>query len=206
MNEEFIENSIINALDNKSNCSKSILQLPGMCGTLTKHLYNNLCSLPNSNFLEIGCWQGASTISALYKNNINATIIDNWSEFGGSKYVFIKNLTKNLDKLNNINNIQLISENCFHFKTPLKYPPYNIFIYDGSHEDKSHQLAITHFWNFLDSKCIIIIDDWNWESVKKNTLLGLQQVNAKILYKKELLNPLGPKGFWNGCCIFLIEK
>jgi hypothetical protein len=30
--------------------------------------------------------------------------------------------------------------------------------------------------------------------------------NAKILYKKELLNPLGPKGFWNGCCIFLIEK
>jgi hypothetical protein len=203
MDQEFIETCITNAFNNKSKCSKSILQLQGMCGILTKHLYNNLCSLPNCNLLEIGCWQGASSLSALYKNNINATIIDNWSEFGGSKYVFIKNLTKNLHTLNNI---QLISENCFHLTTPFKYSPYNIFIYDGSHEDQSHELAITHFWNFLDTKCIIIIDDWNWESVRNNTLLGLQKTNAKILYKRELLHPLGLKGVWNGCCIFLIEK
>jgi hypothetical protein len=203
MNEEFIDKCIINALENKSKCSKSILKLQGMCGTLTKHLYNNLCALENSCCLEIGCWQGASTLSILYKNNINATIIDNWSEFGGSKYVFIKNISHNL---NTLDNIQLISENCFHLKTPLKYPPYNIFIYDGSHEDQSHESAITNFWKFLDKKTIIIIDDWSWESVRQNTLLGLKKVNAKILYKRELLNPLGPKGFWNGCCIFLIEK
>jgi hypothetical protein len=205
MNKTFIENCIMNALEHKSKCSNSVLKINGMCGIMTRHLYNNLCSLPNSNYLEIGCYQGASTISSLYKNILNATIIDNWSEFSGSKYTFTKNLSKYIEK-DRLNNIQIISENCFNLTKQLLYAPYNIFIYDGSHDESSHQLAIINFWPYLDKKSLIIIDDWNWESVQKNTLIALEKMNANIIYKKEILFPLGEGGFWNGCCLFLIEK
>jgi hypothetical protein len=206
MNREFIDDCISNALNSKSNITHNILNLHGMCGNLTRHLYNNLCKYPNVNYLEIGCWKGASTISSLYKNeHVNATIIDNWSDFSNARFDFSKNISKHLT-LSQVNNLQLINKNCFHLQSKLNYSPYNIFIYDASHDPTSQKLAITRFWEYLDKSCIIIIDDWCWDSVQKGTMLGLQEVNANIIYHTEIIEPLGENGFWNGCGIFLIEK
>ena len=44
--------------------------------------------MENVRYLEIGTWYGSSSISAIYKNNINATFIDNWSQFGGDSNIF----------------------------------------------------------------------------------------------------------------------
>jgi hypothetical protein len=209
-----IDNSIEDAFLRKSKCTTGILNIEGMCGTITRHLYNNLCSINiksfvKNNYLEIGCCKGASTVSSLYKNNLNATVIDNWSEFGGSKFVFIKNVSKYIDKTN-YENIQIISQDCFHLKTDtmLKYSPYNFFLYDGSHSEQDHFKSIVNFWNHLDNICIIIIDDWNWLSVRNGTYKGLNYVGANVVYKRELYEPNdeNKSGLWNGCCIFLIQK
>jgi hypothetical protein len=206
MNSDFIDNCILNAYNLKSNLSNynSILNIQGMCGKMTRHLYNNINSFRETNYLEIGCWKGASTIASLYKNDhVKATIIDNWTEFSNVRFDFSKNISK---YINSNLNFQLLNENCFKLQSKLEYSPYNVFIYDGPHDFTSHKLAIIRFWEYLDKSCIIIIDDWCWDDVKRGTIQGLQEVGANVVYHKEIVEPLGPDGFWNGCGIFLIQK
>lgn len=228
---QLIDNLISDALLRKSKCNQNILNIDGMCGITTRHLYNNICSIfnkppksdkdrspysyleignsPNKktdySYLEIGCWKGASTIASLYKNDLNATVIDNWSEFGGCKFDFVKNISKYLD-----NQIQIINQDCFSLKkdTVFDYSPYTFFLYDGPHQENDHLQSIVDFWKYLDNTCIIIIDDWNWIDVRNGTYRGLDSVNAKILHKWELFEPTTENrhGLWNGCCIFLIQK
>lgn len=227
-----IDNCITNAFLRKSNCNQNILNIDGMCGIITRHLYNNICSIYNKNsksskeigdlqnntstststysYLEIGCWKGASTIASLYENDLNATVIDNWSEFGGCKFDFVKNISKYLHENKQQNSIQIINQDCFHLKqdTIFYYSPYTIFLYDGPHQETDHFKSIVNFWKYLDDTCIIIIDDWNWIDVRNGTYRGLNSVKANILYKWELFEPTNENknGLWNGCCIFLIRK
>mgnify|MGYP000400638020 FL=1 len=104
--------------------------------------------------------------------------------------------------------LQIINENCFRLKTSLQYKSYNIFIYDGSHNIEDHKKAIITFWEYLSDTCIIVIDDWKWDDVKKGTMQGLDAVNANVIKKWELYDQVDENkdGVWNGCCIFLIKK
>lgn len=204
MDSDFVNVCIKRAYLKESKCTPQVLAIPGMCGEITRHLYNNLCSLENSNLLEIGCWRGASTIAALYNNKANASIIDNWSEFGGPRFEFTKNIAKYIPNCH----LQLLNEDCFYLKSTLEFQPYDIFIYDGPHNIKDHENAIVTFWKYLSDICIIVIDDWNWQDVKSGTFTGLQRVNANVVNKWELVESIheNKHGTWNGCCIFLINK
>lgn len=201
----FIDTCIERAYLKQSHCTLQILSIPGMCGETTRHLYNNICSLKDYNLLEIGCWKGASTIAAAYNNNsLKATIIDDWSEFGGPRFEFTKNISKYIPN----HPLQIINEDCFRLKSTLQFSLYNIFIYDGPHNINDHENAITSFWKYLSNICIIVVDDWKWNDVKQGTLNGLKKVNAHIVRQWELKEPIkeNKRGVWNGCCIFLINK
>jgi hypothetical protein len=88
------KSSVDNANDNISKLTPEILSMDGMSGNKTRHLYNNICSLNNANYLEIGTWKGSSFISAFYNNEINPIVIDNWAEFNGPKDEFISNVNR----------------------------------------------------------------------------------------------------------------
>ena len=206
----FVDQCVHNAKENNSKCFKDLLEMQGMTGTMTRHLYNNLCSFKKdngdkTNYLEIGCYKGSSTVCALYgnKHNLYVTAIDNWSEFGGPKDVFVHNITHMFGENNDI---QVLNEDSFDLKTPLKYGPYDIYLYDGDHSIESHEKAITQYWDHLADKSIVLIDDWCWDQVREGTYLGLGKVNYKNIYKVELTEPTGADGFWNGCGVFVIEK
>jgi hypothetical protein len=200
MTPEFIDECVNNAINCKSKCSQEILDIEGMSGKMTRHLYNNICSLDNINYLEIGCHRGSSTMSALYLNkNVKATIIDNWSEFGGPKEEFMKNI----DKFIPDNIINVLNQDSFQVNLTDKF---DVYLYDGHHSVDSHRKAITYFWNNLKERCIVMVDDYNWDMVKEGTLKGFEEMNANILYKKVISAPQDGNGFWNGCGIFLIQK
>lgn len=207
MNQEFIDTCVEKAERHESKCTPNILSLDGMSGNMTRHMYNNILSLqkPDNtpvNYLEIGCWKGSSTLSALHGNDIQATVIDNWSEFAGPKAEFHKNIAPYLK------NVQIIEQDAFHpdIIAQLNHAPYDIYLYDGGHRVEDHEKAITHLWSALAHTCIIMVDDWNWAKVQEGTYKGLELVNANVVYKLEVTNPGGRHGFWNGCGIFLIEK
>lgn len=203
MNKEFIDNCILLARNCKSKCTPEILALHGMSGDMTRHLYNNICGISDKiNYLEIGCFKGSSTLAALYGNECSATVIDNWSEFGGPQQEFFKNI----QSIHPIKNIQILNEDSFNLTSELQNTPYDIYLYDGHHSVESHTKAITYYWKYLADTSIIMVDDWDWEMVKKGTLAGISQMGGKILYQVDISEPKGPAGFWNGCGIFLIQK
>lgn len=189
-----------------------VRNLYGMTGFKTRHFYNNLCSIEDARYLEIGTWMGSSLISALYENrHCKATVIDNWSEFGG-----------NMDELNsNIKRFiphpiccNIINSDCFALNEPLD-DKFNIYLYDGAHDEISQRKAITEYYKYLDDIAIIIVDDWNHEPTRIGTFKGLDDVDANIHFQHEIRltqdNTHTPMDiakidFWNGIGIFVIEK
>ena len=80
-----IKKSLVNTNNYSSKITKEILHMDGKSGKKTRHFYNNICSMNDSRYLEIGTWKGSSICSAMCNNNMTCVAIDNWSEFGGPK-------------------------------------------------------------------------------------------------------------------------
>ena len=191
----------------KSNLNKEILEMEGMSGYKTRHFYNNLCSFSDTRYLEIGSWKGSSLCSAMYKNTISCTAIDNWSLWEGPKNEFLKNY----ETYKGNNNAKFIENDCWNVDIN-KLDKVNIYMYDGHHSESSHYKALNYFLPILDTEFIYLVDDWNWESVREGTDNSIKDNNLNIIYKKEIFTEKDPgrKGalteWHNGICIFVLKK
>jgi len=208
---DHVQNSIQNAYRDVSRLSNDVLTMEGMSGKKTRHLYNNICNLPDSTYLEVGTWKGSSFISAMYKNeSVFGFCIDNWCEFGGPKDDFYKNINTHLTN----KHIKIIDKDCWKVTSTDVNKPIDIFMYDGAHTYEDQRKAITYYYQFFSKFVIIMIDDWtcDWVGVKQGTLDGINQMNMKIHYSCEipLVNTTshhqGGDTFWNGCGVFICEK
>jgi hypothetical protein len=196
-----VENSIAKGLS--SRIDRSLPNIVGMTSSKIKHLLNNLCSLDNCRYLEIGVWKGATFTSALYKNTniISAVAIDNWSEWGGPKNEFEQNCAciKNIP-------FTLYEEDCFKIDiTKLFTAPVDIYFYDGNHTEESQEKAFTYFDPILASSFIAIIDDWRHVTVPVGTRRAFEKLNYTILYEQALLGH-GPDEWHNGFYVAVIRR
>lgn len=200
--------SIENAEKGYSKLTSKIVSLEGMSSPKIRHFLNNICSMPNTNYLEIGVWKGSTFISSLYKNSgsINQAIaIDNWSEFSGPKSEFYQNCLYFLDpKSFNFYSVDSFNNNVLkNLKAPI-----NIYFYDGNHDLYAHELAFTYYDEFLDDVFIAIVDDWNWDQVKRGTKNAFQFLKYEILYESERFSTgNGDRiNWWNGFYIAVVRK
>jgi hypothetical protein len=212
---EHVEASLVKTNNYESKVDNYILQLDGMSGKKTRHFYNNICSLPNARYLEIGVWKGSTTCAAMCGNQITCVAIDNWSEFDGPKNEFINNFNKYIGA----NNARFIESDCWSIDAT-SLGTFNIYMYDGNHAETSHFMALNHYLPALDNEFIYIIDDWNWKNVRDGTLNSISKNNLNILYQKEIFTThdnshpshwgpggAGKLGDWhNGICIFVLQK
>ena len=88
------------------------------------------------------------------------------------------------------------------------YTPINVFFYDGSHDEKSQELAFTYFNSVFDDLFIAIIDDWNWDYVRKGTNNAFNKLNYEILFEKSFFTPYNgdTSSWWNGLYIAVVKK
>jgi precorrin-6B methylase 2 len=200
MNKEHIDWSIARAELGESKLPPDALNIVGWSSPKIKHFLNNICSLPDTNYLEIGCWQGSTFISALYGNNVNAVGIDNCSIFDGHG-LFEINCKRFLN-----GGYTFINKDCFAVDLST-LPKFDVYFYDGGHTEEAQEKALTYFDPVLKDKCIIIIDDWNWPDVQNGTSKALQKLGYKIEHRVEFTNG-GNDGshWWNGLLILLINK
>lgn len=202
-----LENSFSLAENRVSKINDEIINMEGMSGEKTRHLYNNLLNIEDARYLEIGTWKGSSVCSAMYGNSANVLCIDNWSEFGGPKDIFLSNYEKY--KGANISNY--IEEDCFKINLN-QLNKYNIYMYDGEHSYDSHFKALTYYYDVLDDIFIYIVDDWNWEPVRNATNNSIEQLNLTILWEKQIklnndnLTTHEKSTWWNGVAVFLLKK
>jgi hypothetical protein len=208
-----IEAAYETALKEESKISKEILELDGMTGKMTRHFYNAVCSAPETRYLEIGTWKGSSICSAIYKNTGKFTCIDNFSEFSSTTTRF--DLMKNLDRFRGDNNIIFVEEDSFDVNVA-ELPKFNIYLYDGDHSRKAHEMALTYYISCLDDTFIFIIDDWNWPDVRGGTIDAIKKLGLNIIHYKEIRTsyddtqppPDNPERIkWhNGMGIFVLQK
>lgn len=198
-----------NAELSQSALPKEVLELQGMSGQMTRHFYNNLCSLPHARYLEVGSWQGSTLISAMYGNDQAAAVaIDNWSEFGGPRKQFDANVATHLPN----SWVKVVESDCF--KANLGDRKFNIYLYDGGHEYHEQRQAITYFYKYLEMPCILIVDDWNWVKVRQGTFDGLKEMNANIVYEDHVQHTqddshspmdVAVAQYWNGMGLFVLD-
>jgi len=204
-----VENAINKAYNNISKINNDILSIDGMSGDKTRHLYNNICNLENSHYLEIGTWKGSSFISAIYNNNINGTVIDNWSQFDGPKEEFNNNINKYLQN----KNIKIIDKDCWTVTNDDIILLIDIYLYDGGHSLQDQIKAITYYTKYCSKYFILLVDDWvSNNETKSGTFEGIEESNLKIHYFNEIglvntdMYHTGGNTFWNGCGIFVCER
>ncbi|KAF3363128.1 Uncharacterized protein PHSC3_000313 [Chlamydiales bacterium STE3] len=202
--------SIDNADKGISKLSQEVLEIDGMSSAKGRHLLNNLCTFPESRYLEIGSWKGSTWISALYANQntvSEAVAIDNWmwTFSGGSELEFVKNCETFIHGLN----YRYHSHDAFTLsKYKLFNQPANIYFYDCDHSVLSHELALTYYDEVLDDLFILVIDDWNWEDVREGTLKAFSKLHYNVLFS--IVLPAEFKGdkknWWNGLYVAVIRK
>jgi beta-1,4-mannosyl-glycoprotein beta-1,4-N-acetylglucosaminyltransferase len=204
---ENITNSLIKTNQYQSNITQHILSMDGMSGKKTRHFYNNICSMKNARYLEIGTWKGSSICSAMCNNNMKCVCIDNWSEFNGPKDEFIHNF--NMYKGNNT--ARFIESDCWHVNVN-DIGTFNIYMYDGNHTETSHYNALHYFLPCLEDEFIYLVDDWNHSPVREGTMMSIINNNLKIKYKKEIFTEYNPgiqrsyNDWHNGISIFVLQK
>ena len=176
-----VQKSMEAAKDEKSKVTPDILCMEGMSGILTRHFYNNIMSMDDARYLEIGTWKGSSVCSAMCNNKATVVCIDNWSEFGGPKQEFLENF----EKFKGENNARFIESDCFAVDITT-LPKFNVYMFDGNHEEESHYKALVHFYDCMDDEFIFIVDDWNWKKVRDGTRESFRKLNLEILYETEI--------------------
>jgi SAM-dependent methyltransferase len=209
---QHITSAIAAAECHRSKLDEEALSVEGYCGALTRHFYNNLCNFEGCGFLEIGSWNGASTVAAMAGNEIELTCIDNFTLFRGNQAIF----RANVERFMGDNKLTLLAEDCFEVDTS-SMGPFDVYLYDGGHTYQSHYRAIERYISTLAPLAVLIVDDWNWERVRNGTQDALRDLGVPVLYRKEILLPdvndpetdsHDPEkdGWWNGICIMLVGQ
>jgi hypothetical protein len=200
----------------KTKLSEEVLKLDGMSGIKTRIFYNELCSLefPNrpTQYLEVGTWKGSTLCSAMqFNTNCHATVVENWALFGGPKEEF----EHNVSNFNFSDRLTVFEEDVFSFDISKIKNKIDIYLYDGDHEEISHYKGIVKMWPVLADQCIIIVDDWNWNKVRKGTFDALNDLGANIIEKFEVTYTtedthtdmnMASIEFWNGIGVFVVSK
>jgi hypothetical protein len=209
---EHVQKSIESADKSESKLSSDILELPGMSGIKTRHLYNNLANLDSANYLEVGTFMGSTFISSIYRNPVKSIAIDNWSEFGYNKEIFLQNVNRYCEGADYC----YIEKDCFqisHDDIKCKFDTIDIYMYDGCHSYECQKQAITHFSPFLSRHSIVIVDDWRdqeWNQVIIGTYDGFKECPNLVIHKqferKSKHEVDGKYEYWNGFGIFIVEN
>ncbi|MGD0664703.1 MAG: hypothetical protein ABSA17_03105 [Rhabdochlamydiaceae bacterium] len=204
-----VQNSIEQAQKGVSKLSDAVLKIQGFSSPMVRHFLNNVCSMKNTTYLEIGCFKGSTFVSAGYGNKdslLEMVGIDNWSGFGGPREAFYKNASLMEPGLS----WNFFESDCFALDiTEIISHPINVYFYDGSHSSEHQKAAFTYYNPIFDDVFIAIVDDWNWSQVRSGTLDAFQELNYEILYKQEFFtnkNGGDKDDWWNGLLIAVIKK
>lgn len=216
-----IEKSIANAANLQSKITNELLQIEGMTGKMTKHFYNNLLELDEAKFLEIGCYKGSSTCSALYKNKAEIVCIDNWHDFflnelhnGISSTPPINDFLNNIAMYKGENKLVFYNEDCFTIDVN-KLGKFNIYMYDGDHTYESQYNALKYYIDNMNDVFIYVVDDWNDEPVRRGTFDAIRDLKLENMWNYEirLTNnnkhtppDIADATWWNGMYICILRK
>lgn len=185
----------------------------GLTSPNVRRMLNELVArLPTGEaYLEVGCWQGATLVSALLDNrHAPAYACDDWSETlcgvapGEVKAAFERNLEKYKDRLPKVR----FFDGDFQKMLPkgLEHPV-GVFLYDGKHGAEITRTALKLAASFLAKRCVVIMDDFDAEIVQAGAWAGFADLRPKRMRFMELRRHDDDKArtFHNGIGVAYLE-
>lgn len=188
-----------------------VYEIVGMSGRSFRSLLNRLVSsIDSARYLEIGSWKGSTVATALFGNECHALCIDNWSQFGGPKNEFLHTL----EEFKIASRVEIIEKD-FRSVSYSDIGRFDIFLFDGPHEEIDHYDGIIIPQPALKQEYLLIVDDWNWAQVRLGTFRALSASSSTVKFAVEIrttednTHPMrfGEQSEWhNGCFLAVIEK
>lgn len=152
-------------------------------------------------FVNVGVWHGFTLLSGMVNNARKRCIgIDNFSEFGNPKQAFLARFNS--------------YKQSHHFFYEMDYLDYfsrvhtgkiGFYIYDGCHDYKNQIRGLKVAEPFFSENAIILIDDINYDEVKKATMdfIAASSHEYRILLEATTYCNHHPT-FWNGVMVLQI--
>lgn len=180
---EHIQSALSRALALDSDLPDWVLDVQGMSGRLYRRFVNNLIrATPNARYLEIGSWAGSTACSAMANNAVKVTCVDNWSLFDGPQDLFLENTSRARSKDVDF----LFVESDFRELDYTSLGRFNVYLFDGPHEYQDQYDGVRLAQPCLDDEFVLIVDDWNWEPVRKGTWDALADSGCQVVYHTEI--------------------
>jgi hypothetical protein len=147
-----------------------VRDIEGMSGQKYRMLINKFIgALHDARYLEVGSWKGSTAAAALHGNCVRAVCIDNWSQFDGPRETFFANIKQVLSS-----EIEFeVIESDFRSVDYRTIGHFNIFLFDGPHEERDQYDGIMLAQPALDDHLTLIVDDWNWRQVRLGTFRAI---------------------------------
>ena len=202
---------LLDAIDNAEKRSSNYerIAIDGLTSNITRHFLNNLCSVKDTVYLELGCYAGSTFYSALQNNEAKGYAVDN---FKGSiapfrdDIVFMgyDNPKEEFEKHKN-DRVVLIEDDIGSIDIPEKC---NVVFYDADNDPISQYKNLLHVYNFCADEFILIVDDANFEGVVESTNDFITTKKLNIIFERKILTtvPEDVNSWWNGIYILLLQK
>jgi hypothetical protein len=178
-----VKQSLDRALANIDGPPEFVRAIDGMSGQKYRTFINNLVgSHTDARYLEIGSWAGSTATAALYGNSVKAVCIDNWSQFGGPRSTFFDNMEHVRSPAVDFQFI----ESDFRRVDYSSLGHFNIFLFDGPHEELDQYDGIMVARPALDKSFVLIVDDWNYRRVRLGTFRAVRDAEYSIVSSIEI--------------------
>jgi hypothetical protein len=201
--KEHLIKAFEDAENNKSKIDDNVINMVGMSGIKSRHLYNNIANFDDCRYLEIGSYKGSTACAALCNNKIKLFFcIDNWCEFGNNKDEFLNNIYNYLDN----NNAYYLENDCFTYDLTNFKIKLNVYLYDGNSSYKSLYKALEYYYDVLENTFIYIVNDWRTDDIKNGTLNAIKDLNLKIIHKIEIVSNKNKTEYHNGLFVAVLQK
>jgi hypothetical protein len=180
-----LKQSLDRAVANIGGPPDFVRAIDGMSGQKYRTFISNFVgSHPDARYLEIGSWQGSTAAAALYGNSVKALCIDNWSQFGGPKLAFLANVER-VRSLSPAVDFRFI-ESDFRRVDYTSLGRFNIFLFDGPHEERDQYDGIMVARPALEKTFVLIVDDWNWRQVRVGAFRAVRDAGYSIASSIEI--------------------
>jgi hypothetical protein len=207
-----VRNAFQDAMFMRGALCDAAYRVPGFSGRKFRLFLNNLMSeLADPRYLEIGVYHGASFCAAIYLNQLRAVAVDNWSKWDGDRAIFEGHLA---GFTSDQTEVRIVEEdfNTIDFDAIGRF---NVMFYDGAHEEEAQYAGVLLPTMAMDDSYILIVDDWNWDRVRKGTFDALADGGLIVDYSIEIRTSFndkfppvhGPGSEWhNGALIAVVSK
>jgi len=190
------------------NTWQDVLQLDGFSSALSRAALNKaVATVDRPRILEVGSYCGSTAVALCFGHDVESIhLVDNHSEFGNTR-----------DKLASVAErfgLPATIHDCNFFTdlTPETFggTKFNVYHYDGPHEEAQHAAELAIAWPHLDDKFLYIVDDYSWDQVRRGCDAGMKALAGSLNvvltaeHKSDVMNDTN--GYWNGLFFAWCEK